>query len=73
MVVIKRFMDKITGKLYKKYSLYEDERVEELKELGFIKDFTKEELKEILNNENIYYNSKDTKNKLIERLIGKQK
>ena len=71
MIVIKRFMDKITRKVYKKYSLYEGERIEELKELGFIKDFTKEELKEILDKENIYYNTNDTKNKLIERLTGK--
>ena len=70
MIVIKRFVDKITRKVYKRYSLYDGERVEELKELGFIKDFTKEELKEILDKENIYYNSKDTKDKLIERLTG---
>lgn len=71
MIVIKRFMDKITRRVYKRYSLYDGERVEELKELGFIKDFTKEELKETLDKENIYYNSKDTKDKLIERLTGK--
>lgn len=70
MIVIKRFMDKITGKVYTKYSLYEGERTEELKELGYIKDLTKEEIKDILDKENIYYNSKDTKDKLIERLKG---